>query len=117
MTTLQPVPELATHVHVSDRLPINAFGFGVPRIPKQCFTLPWLSSKSEKEKTLLYSKNGGTLKNKRAKFTSLKCSLTQKGIKNLNRNKAANKKLTQSLNGHVNGITSSQYPENAYAIT
>ena len=49
LTTLQPLPEQATHLHVSEKLPVNAFGFFVPVMLEKEFSLPWLRSDNSDE--------------------------------------------------------------------
>lgn len=114
VTGLQPVPELATHIHVSEKLPVNAFGFCVPMIPKKDFSLPWLN-KSTKDKSSVGPKKCNSSKTmKNIKFSSLStCSTTQKGVKKTQGIKAASQKITHSVNGHINAITTHQYQQNA----
>ena len=109
LTSLQPIPELATHVHVAEKLPVNAFGFCVPIMPQQDFSLPWLNS-SLKGKTNLRSKKSGPAvkksKGEKLGIISSTCSLAQKGIHKIQESKAANLQLTpnKSINGHINGM-------------
>jgi len=39
--SLLPVLEGATHIHVSDAVPVSAFGRPIPHIPHSSFVLPW----------------------------------------------------------------------------
>ena len=114
ITTLQPVPELATHIHISEKLPVNAFGFCVPMMPKQYFSLPWLNN-STKEKCSVRPKKHYSSKNmKNIKFSPVsECPSTQKVAKKTQGIKAASQKLTHTVNGHINGITTHQHKQNA----
>ena len=114
ITSLQPVPELATHIHVSEKLPVNAFGFCVPVIPKQDFSLPWLNKSTKDISNVRPKKFSSSKTIKNIKFSSLPaCSTTQKGMKKTQGIKAASQKITHSVNGHINGIATHQYQQNA----
>lgn len=41
--SLLPQPELATHIMVAEDLPVTAFGYPVPILQKQGFSLPWIT--------------------------------------------------------------------------
>ena len=103
LTSLQPLPELATHVNVAEKIPVNAFGFCVPMLPKQGFSLPWLHE-STKDKSGLRSKKcipSKVVKN--GKVSALSTSL-QKRSKKGQVVKAASQKVISISNGHVNGV-------------
>ena len=107
--TLQPLPELATHVQVAEKLPVNAFGFCVPMFQKQDFTLPWLV-KSTNEKTCFRSKSICPIKPiKSVKNSSISTCSTQRGVKKAKGMKAASQKINRSINGQCNGSTAHQY--------
>ena len=115
LTTLQPVPELATHVQVSEKLPVNAFGFCVPIIATQGFSLPWMNESTKDKGGVRSKKCCSSKNNKNGKLTVVTtCSPTQKCIKKYQGNKAANKPITHSVNGHINGITGHQYQQSAH---
>ena len=103
--TLQPLPELATHIQVSEKLPVNAFGFCVPMFQKQDFTLPWLVE-STNDKTCFRSKSTCPIKPiKSVKHSSISVCSTQRGVKKAKGMKAASQKINRSNNGQLNGST------------
>ena len=100
--TLQPLPELATHIQVSEKLPVNAFGYCVPMFPKQDFSLPWLNE-STNDQTYRSKSSCPNKPAKSVKPTSTSTiSTLQRGVKKAKGMKAASQKNNRSIKGHIN---------------
>lgn len=101
--TLQPLPELATHIQVSEKLPVNAFGYSVPMLPKQDFSLPWLKENTNEESSYRSKSTCPSKPAKSVKPTSTSTiSTLQRGVKKAKGMKAASQKNNRSIKGHIN---------------
>lgn len=105
LSSLHPLPEFATHVQVSEKLPVNAFGFSVPMIPQQEFSLPWLNTSTNDENGLQIKKKCSSKKFRNGKLSVVSSKpLIPKSVKKSQGLKAASQKITHAVNGYVNGI-------------
>ena len=113
--TLQPLPELATHVQVSEKIPVNAFGFCVPMFQKQDFSLPWLNE-STNDQITYQSKITSSNKSTKSKNNSTSTvSATQRGVKKVKAMKAARQKNNRAIDRHINGSTIDKYRQTEYS--